>query len=237
MIVCPKYWAEIGQPVSIERIEETIVEVLEDYNCRCLSFSGGLDSSLVLYFMATIFDKVTAFTIGFPPDHPDIVHSRLVARLFGNVRHEICVPTVGEVEAERQAKPEQNVAVRLLYKYVAERRIAGIVACDGIDEYMGGYYDHQQHPDEITYYKHIRRLRDENLKPLDENSGDIRVYLPYLDSRLLLLLNQIPLSDKVDGKKRKKVMVKLAEGRVPRKIIERWKYGFCDALGIKKARF
>ncbi len=236
MIVYPELWPEIGQPVLIEQIEEALVQTLTEINCRCLSFSGGLDSSLVLYFMATVFEEVTAFTIGFPETHPDIKYSRLVAKMFGNVKHEVYIPSVSEVAFEVEKKPGPDVGVKLLYRFLAEKGIPGIIACDGIDEYMAGYYDHQQHPDERTYYKYIRRLRDEHLKPLNDNSKSVKVYLPYLDNRLLCLLAQIPIADKVDSENRKKVMVRMAEHRLPREIIERWKYGFCDALGIKKAK-
>lgn len=230
MIVYPKHWGEVGQPVSLERMEGTIIEILEDCNCRCLSFSGGLDSSMMLYFMATIFARVTAFTIAFPETHPDIKYSRLVAKMFGNVTHEVYVPNVSEVADEVEKKPGPDVGVKLLYRFLARKGIPGIIACDGIDEFMAGYYDHQQHPDEATYYKHIRRLRDEHLKPLDDNSKGVKVYLPYLDNRLLCLLAQIPIADKVDSENRKKVMVRMAEHRLPREVIERRKIGFCDAL-------
>lgn len=237
MIVYPKRWSVVGQPVEIRDIEEAILQALLDIDCPNLSFSGGLDSSLILYFMTRIFKKVLAFTIGFPEDHPDIVHSRLVARRFRNVELRVYTPEADRIANETDKKPGQDVGVRLFYWWLAKIGVSAIVACDGIDEFMCGYYDHQQHPDEATYYKRIRRLRDEHLKPLNDNSGDIKVYLPYLDHRLLLLLNQIPLSDKVDGEKRKKIMVDLAERKVPREIIERWKYGFCDALGFKKVRY
>ena len=236
MIVYPELWSEIGQPVLIEQIEGALVQILTEIDCHCLSFSGGLDSSLVLYFMATIFDEVTAFTIGFPETHPDIEYSRLVAKMFGNVKHEVFVPSVNEVASETEKKPEPDVGVRLLYRFLVEKGISRIIACDGIDEFMAGYYDHQQHPDEETYYKYIRRLRDEHLKPLNDNSKGVKVYLPYLDNRLLCLLAQIPIADKVDSENRKKVMVNLAAGRILDKVITRWKYGFCDALGIKKAK-
>lgn len=237
MIVYPKHWDRIGQSISLDCIEQVIVEILEDYNCSCLSLSGGLDSSLMLYFMGVVFDKVTAFTIGFPEIHPDIEYSRLVAKTFGNVMHEVYTPSENEIADEVEKKPGPDVGVKLFYRFLARKGIPAIIACDGIDEYMAGYYDHQQHPDEATYYKYIRRLRDEHLKPLNDNSGDIKVYLPYLDRRLLLLLNQIPLSDKVDRENRKKIMVNLAAGRVRDGIITRWKYGFCDALGIKEVRY
>jgi len=234
MIVYPKRWTKIGQPIRIEDIAGRIFWTLIEIGCPYLSLSGGLDSSLILYFMAQAFDKVYAFTIGFPETHPDIKYSRLVAKTFGNITHEVYIPSVSEVADEVEKKSGPDVGVRLFYRFLAGKGIPGIIACDGIDEYMAGYYDHQQHPDEATYYKHIRRLRDEHLKPLNDNSGGIKVYLPYLDHRLLSLLNQIPLSDKVDREKRKKIMVDLAERKVPREVIDRWKYGFCDALKIKE---
>lgn len=234
MVIYPENWSTVGQPIEIQDIEETILQALANTKCTNLSFSGGLDSSLMLYYMSRTFDKVSAFTIGFPENHPDIEYSQSVAKEFGNVEHEVYIPTAGVIETERNKKAGPDVAVRLFYQFLAKRWVTGIIACDGIDEFMCGYYDHQQHPDEETYYKHIRRLQDEHLKPLDKNSGAIKVHLPYLDEAVLFLLAQIPLSEKMDGEGRKKVMVQMAQDKVPRKVIERWKYGFCDALGIKK---
>lgn len=237
MIIHPKNWSTVGQPIQINDIEEEILQTLVDINCSRLSFSGGLDSSLMLSYMVHVFDKVIAYTIGFPENHPDIEYSRLVAKEFRKVEHVVYVPTADEVAKELSSKSGPDVGVRLFYKFLAKQRISSIVACDGIDEFMCGYYDHQQHPDEETYYKYIRHLQDEQLKPLDKNSGRIKVYLPYLDERVVYLLSQIPLSDKVDKENRKKIMVNLAADRVHEKVVTRWKYGFCDALGFKKVRY
>lgn len=233
MIIYPQHWSIIGQPIELRDIEEAILQVLAKIDCPYLSFSGGLDSSLMLYFMATVFDKVTTFTIGFPETHPDIEYSRLVAKMFGNVEHEVFVPSANEIT---EIGSGEDTGVKLFYRFLAEQGISRIIACDGIDEYMAGYYDHQQYPDEKTYYKHLRWLQEDHLKPLDKNSGQIQVYLPYLDETVLYLLAQIPLADKVDTKERKKVMVQMARGRIPDAVIDRWKYGFCDVLRIKKAK-
>jgi len=237
MIVHPEDWSTIGQPIEIQDVEETILYALAKIGCSNLSFSGGLDSSLMLYFMTRVFHKVSAFTIGFPKTHPDIKYSRLVAEALGNVKHEVYIPTADEMAEEKRKKPGPDVAVRLFYKFLAEQQVSKVIACDGIDEFMCGYYDHQWHPDEETYLNYLHRLQDDHLKPLDENSGRIKVYLPYLDKAVLRLLIQIPLGDKVNSGHRKKVMVRIAEGKVPQEIIKRWKFGFCDALGIKKVRF
>ena len=68
---------------------------------------------------------------------------------------------------------------------------------------------------------------------MHENSGNVKVFLPYLDSRLISLLSQIPVSEKVDRNQRKKLMVKMAENKIPKSIIDRRKYGFCNALKSK----
>jgi len=237
MITHPESWSVIGQPIGIKEIEETILQTVARIGCRNLSFSGGLDSSLMLYFMTRVFCKVSVFTIGFPKTHPDIEYSRLVVKKLGSVEHKIYIPTADEMAEEAGKKPDPDVAVRLFYKFLARQKVSGIIACDGIDEFMAGYYDHQQHPDEGTYYKYIWRLQDDHLKPLDKNSGSIKVYLPYLDNSVLLLLSQIPISEKVDSENRKKIMIRMARGKIPDEVIKRWKYGFCDALEIKKIRF
>jgi len=237
LIVHPESWSVVGQPIGIKNLEETIIQAVARIKCTNLSFSGGLDSSLMLYFMTRVFHKVSAFTIGFPETHPDIEYSRSVVKKLGNVEHKIYIPTADEIAGGARGKPGSDVAVRLFYKFLARQKISRIIACDGIDEFMCGYYDHQQHPNEETYYKYIRHLQDDHLRPLDRNSGNIKVHLPYLDNSVLLLLSQIPISEKVDSKHRKKIMIQLAEGKIPDTVIKRWKYGFCDALRIKKAKF
>jgi len=65
-------------------------------------------------------------------------------------------------------------------------------------------------------------------------SGKVKVHLPYLDSGLISLYSQIPLSEKVDLHIRKKFMVRMAKGKLPDRVIKRRKYGFCDALKAQK---
>lgn len=123
--------------------------------------------------------------------------------------------------------------VQLFYKFVC-KYTEKLVAGDTIDEYTGGYYAHMANPTEKVYYSYIRQLQKNHLIPLDENSGKVKVYLPYADEKVIGLLSQIPLKDKVDLKSRKKIMVELAKGKVPEEVITRRKYGFCDSFKIKK---
>ena len=92
MIVHPEKWKGVGERITLKQVEETILTVLSEVDCNCLSLSGGLDSSLLLYFMTRIFGKdVRCFTMACSEDHPDYVFSNLVSRYF-KVDNEVYVP-------------------------------------------------------------------------------------------------------------------------------------------------
>lgn len=237
MIIYPKMWDKIGQPVEIRDLEVAIERTLREIPCRSLALSGGVDSSLLLYFMLKVHTQVDAFTIGGSKDHSDIKYAALVAKELGRTKHLYYVPTQREIdeEGDQEGDLKGDKATRLFYKCISKfthRMISG----DGIDEFMCGYYDHQSYPTEPGYWRFIRRLRREHLEPLDRNSMGVKVYLPYLDVGLLYLLGQIPTYEKVTERERKILMIKMAAGKIPEEIIMRRKIGFCDALETRERR-
>lgn len=233
MIRYPKHWQVVGQPIKTQAIEDTLFDVLREISCPFLSFSGGVDSTLMLYLMLKVYPVVDTFTIGLSEEHPDIYYANKVALLFPNVHHHIYLPKGDEIEKEKRGEDYPgDDAVRLFYKFIS-KHTDKIIACDGIDEYMCGYFRHQENPTEDTYYDILLELRDKQLIPLNEGSGNANVYLPYLDERIVTLLSQIPVFRKVDEHSRKKVLMELAQKYIPEFVIERRKYGFCDAVSIK----
>jgi len=235
MITYPKNWIKIGQAIKIRQIQDIIIQILSELDCNSLSFSGGLDSSLMLYFMLRAHKQVQVFTMGVSEQHPDIKYSKLVVSKFDSIVHRIYIPSHEEIETVKSSLEDfkGDQAISLFYKFVG-KYTDKIIACDGIDEFMCGYYAHQDNPCEDTYYAHIRQLRNKHLIPLDKNSEEVKVYLPFLDDRLLLLFSQIPISKKVDKSGRKKLLVKMAKDKIPDEIVNRRKYGFCDVLDIKE---
>lgn len=226
MIVYPKEWRTVGKKITLKQIEDEILIILSEINCNCLSLSGGIDSALLLYFMTKIFGKkIRCFTIACSKDHPDYIFSNLIGRYF-KVDNEIYIPYL---------KPELgDDIVKIFYENLDRKGIKKIIAGDGVDEFNCGYYDHLHNPSEETYYDFIWRLQKEQLEPLNKTSGNVAVFLPYIDKRLILLFSQIPIFEKVDNLNRKKILIQLAKGRLPDKVIYRQKYGFCDAMRIKK---
>lgn len=226
MIVYPQNWMDAGQEPTIDDLSHALWRVLEGIECCDLSYSGGMDSSLILWHMLHSDRKVCAFTMGLGEDHPDIQYAKLGVKWceakFGvEIEHKIFV-----IEGE-----SGDPAVAKYYREVAKYTDA-IITGDGIDEYMAGYYSHQEEPVEEVYIAHLRRLLDDHLIPLNENSGNVAVYVPYLAEELVSLMTKIPLSDKVDAHNRKKIMVAMSEGKMPQEIIERRKYGLATRARV-----
>lgn len=229
MIVYPQSWKKIGVAISITDIEGRLMEVLRKIDCNCLSFSGGIDSSLLLYYMCQMFDKIKIFTMGISESHPDVKFAKKIVEHYGkkfNARlwHYIYYPQNSEVK---------DGIYELFYRFV-NKRTKRIIAGDVIDEFMCGYYAHMATPTEEVYYDFVRQLQKDHLIPLDKASGGVEVCLPYADEKVIAMLSQIPLTEKVSSRNRKMLMLKIVEGKIPREIISRRKYGFCDVLTIKE---
>jgi len=242
MIVYPENWERIGTPIPTADIEARLIEVLREIYCNCLSFSGGVDSSLLLYYLCQIFQRIEIFTMGASEAHPDIMFAKDVVeqykRRFFHVsfEHHIRYPTEGEIKDTGGKEGFLgDKTVQSFYKFVAEQTDK-IIAGDVIDEYTCGYYAHMANPTEEVYYNHIRRLQKNHLVPLNANSDKVKVWLPYADEEIIAMLSQIPIKDKVDCVTRKKIIMEMAKGKVPDDVILRRKYGFCDALIIKGAK-
>ena len=235
MIFYPTNWQEIGQPVAIQSIEAAIRMAVKRCGCYAVTLSGGIDSSLLLHYLASTGREVEAFTLGLSENHPDVVHARLMASRYSNVTHHVYIPTADEMQREA-GKPgdlDGDENVRLLYRFIGEH-VSEAIAGDGIDEWACGYWKHIQAPTETTYVEFLRRLVPEQLEPLHRNSGNIFIHLPYLDRDVIHLLAQVPLADKTTTTCRKRIMVELAHrAGIPTPIIERNKYGLCDALRVK----
>lgn len=228
MISYPSDWRSVGIEIKNCEIKGAIVQALSDVNCTDLALSGGIDSSLMLHYLVEMHgaSRVRAFTIALNESHPDCIYAKVVANALG-VRHVVFIP-------DRKIETGDTI-VKVFYGHLKSVGIKRIIACDGIDELMGGYYRHQESPCEEIYFIIMRELVAGHLIPLDENSADIQVVLPYISNQLVSLLSQIPIADKFDSESRKKIIVELAtEAGVPAEIISRRKYGFCDAMIIKQ---
>lgn len=235
MIAKPNNWRLVGLPVTLEDIERTLLEVILSMNCTNLSLSGGIDSSLMLYYMTRFInrDHIKCYTMASSTEHPDYIFANMVAKHFG-VDCFSYIPDNAPVRLEGDLPGDE--IVRAFYEHLSNIGVTDIIACDGIDEFTGGYYVHMTDPTEETYYKYLEKLRDDQLIPLDKNSGKVRVLLPYISPAVVNRLSRIPLSRKCDKTHRKIIMFELAKGNLPKEVLTRRKYGFVDAMTIKESK-
>jgi len=234
MIVYPDNWKKdyVGYSdynIDVGPIVERILkDVIYYINVNHIAYSGGIDSTIMLAILKQIYSVVYTYTIASRDDHPDVLFARLGSKFYDTKHHEFIVePT--ELEADEHLGDN---AVRQFFGLVS-KHTNKIVTCDGVDEFMCGYYKHMDCTQE-TYEYFLSKLTPDHLVPLNSASKDVKVYVPYLDRGMIYIYRNIPLDAKVDENNRKKIMVKIAEYLgVPREIIERNKYGFCDAFRDK----
>lgn len=232
MIVYPENWrieyeklAFVGccTDVDILDIIDVLCDVLKKININHLAYSGGIDSTIILCLLDKIFDNVFTYTISSKEDHPDVRFARYGSVIYNSKHQEFIVKPTHEETDEFTG----DNAVRQLFELVETNEI---ICCDGIDEFMCGYYEHQDLKYD-TYRYFLSRLLPDHLILLNSNSKKVKVYLPYLDCDIVNILKDIPLAKKVDLDNRKKIMCDIARClEIPEKIITRNKYGFCDAF-------
>jgi len=234
MIIHPKDWKknyeELAQRgnknfITVVEIIDVLKDVISDINVNHLAYSGGIDSTILLCLMSKIFNEVHTYSVASRKEHKDLYFARIGSKIYGSVHHEFVVkPTAVETDEF----PGDN-AVRQLFECVS-KFTNKIICGDGIDEFMCGYYKHMDLKFD-TYFYFLSQLLPAHLIPLSRGSGSIKVYLPYLDDKLISITKNIPLLFKVDTATRKKVMVDIAKYlNINQDIISRNKYGFVDAF-------
>lgn len=219
MIVYPSNWQEIGVPINVSRVDTALRQAVDELPCNNLSFSGGLDSSLLLYYLLELKKGITCFTVVNDAQHPDLRYSIKVIDWFErkynvSIEHtKLILPTLSG-----------DTLVREYYRKL-EFIIESIIVGDCADELSCGYYAHQD-LQEKTYQEYLNKLQLEHLKPLNANSGNVKVYMPYANDKVLSLFLQMPLYDKVSLSGRKLINLQVAKGKIPAFVIYRKKYGF-----------
>ena len=247
---------------SLEEFRQRLDNVFKEYGIAALArnngkifttLSGGLDSTLSLAFLRKNFaeDEIVTFSMGGSVNHPDILYARLAAEKFGSSHNEF-IPTADEIQEalaeykERfqagleEATKTGNADVYLLYKHISNFHPNTLLVHDGIDELMGGYWNHRKDVPEEERRKifadYWKVLIPDHLKPLIGTSADFNIDLlfPYLDQRIIEVVSHIPLKDRTSVETSKKPLREIArELGVPKEIIERPKRGQVGMLDIK----
>jgi len=112
--------------------------------------SGGIDSSLVVSYMAELSSRPHTFSIDFPHDrYSEGRHAREVARVYGTEHEEFLVepqivPTIASaVEFAGEPFADSSAIPTYLLSEITRRRVKVALSGDGGDEAFAGYVRHR----------------------------------------------------------------------------------------------
>lgn len=274
--------------ISEKDVEKNILEALEKdlksfKNQEVFfSFSGGLDSSLLVALAAHHFPKykIIALTIGLRGCQ-DIVYSKKVAS-FLKIQQRIKLVSRLELEESllryeklynliHSEKRRKYLALFLLSEFIS-KNTDQVITGEGSDELTGGYLFHQDPVKKIKDVPFISSFAGEKDKKEEYLIGKIigkklsdqesrmaamefmwysmlgkkfllnwkefskffgfKARFPYLDEKVINVLNRVPLKKKVDGKEGKKIIRKIALKYLPLEIARQEKRGLPSVFNL-----
>lgn len=231
--------------VLTESIRRCAQFALERDGAIATTLSGGLDSSFCLAKIREIWGeevKMFTFTAGGSTSHPDIRHARTVSRMFKSIHVEIIPEQQQLAEAEiilKKTRPSVSpgdIAVFMVYQRMASYNFRAAIAHDGIDELLGGYWDHRKtqtmQEKKTVFADRWARVSNDHLLPLEASAAHfgIQVVLPYLQREVIRYISRIPLNKRTNQEESKIPLREIARKYLPIEVIERQKMGFCSAF-------
>ena len=231
---------------SFEGMYSTLCEVMSDLlagiDKPLLLLSGGVDSTVLVKLMLTITEgNFACLTIGGSWDHPDMIAAlRLSQHMpFVNIEH---VPQKDDIaradkileSSGTKVCPGDN-GVFLILEKAAALGYTDVIAGDGIDEQVGGYWQHVN-PEgtlPVVFEGFWDKLDLEHLGPMARSAelANITVHWPYMDERVVEYISRIPLEKRVEFGIQKHWWKEFAKYiGVPTNIADRPKQGFVHAL-------
>lgn len=244
---------------SLDKLEKILSEAI--HNCYTKSFvthpgniattlSGGIDSSFCLFKLRTEGEltSIYTFTVGGDKEHWDIFHAKMMAEMCHTIHTEIIPREKDVLWAKKKLsrlRPAEiitdgDAAVFLAYRAISDVGFKVSIAHDGIDELLGGYWEHRDVKTKSAKRRAFQRFWAEliprHLIPLEKSAGyfGTKILFPYLQPEVVEYISHIPVNQRT-GKKISKIPLRnIASQYLPKEIIERPKKGFCSALDLEK---
>jgi len=230
---------------TIEKLYELLENSVSDSVGKTLALSGGLDSSIIAYFLKDKrCDTIAVTTKDFIAT--DLTFCQLVAKKF-NLPLQIIMPTTEELltAIEETIKILKNfndieisnsIVIYLALKSVKDSGKSNLVLGDGADELFAGYSFFLKR-NENQLQKDLERIW--NImhfpsKKIGESLG-ITVKTPFLNDNVMNFAKTIPANLKVkedNGKMYGKwILRKVFENKLPKSVVWREKSPMQDGAG------
>jgi asparagine synthase (glutamine-hydrolysing) len=242
---------------TVEQLEKEVYNVINDINIKNLgiSFSGGVDSTLLAKVCSDLGKNVKMLTVGFSSER-DLKISSEVAKLtdLKNLFQDLISLEEMEkglkivlriIEFKRLVRLENAVCFYYVFRLASKHKINTVLSANGIDELFCGYsvflreYGNEKFMTKLMKEQVNTARRDkEEIDKLASLFG-INYFCPFLTKRFVDFSMKIPLTYKIKNKDdniRKNIFRKVALNiGLPEKTALRTKKAFQYSSGFHKA--
>ena len=228
-----------------QRLQKLLSEAISSCKSDSIALSGGLDSSILAYYLRNKKIKaIVVITKDFPSS--DLVYSQLVAKEFGlelyvkSVSIEDLISGIEEtikvLKIFNDIEIRNSVVMYLTLKEAITRGCSGIITGDGADELFAGYSfflrkEGKELEDDLKRIWKVMHFPTQNIA----KSLGIRLESPFLNQSVAKYAKSIPANLKVHEEKGRKhgkwVLRKCFEKNLPEQIIWRSKSPMQDGSG------
>ena len=233
----------------LDAISKNIYKVLEEScnecNSNLISLSGGLDSSIIAYFLKQKKPKAVS-VIAEDFISTDLTYCQKISQemdiplVIFNVKTEVILDAVEEtikiLRNFNDIEIRNNVVMYLAIKWAKENGEKSIITGDGADELFAGY-NFLLHKSEEQLEKEIKRICSIMHFPTQQigESLGIKIESPFLNEKMIKAAKEIPANLKVkdeNGKRYGKwVLRKTFEKYIPKQIVWREKSPMQEGAG------
>ena len=180
-----------------------------------VSFSGGVDSSLLTKICNDLGYEITLLTIGFEDSH-DVKHSKEIAKMFG-YNHKIgkispkTFPELSKkinkiIKTDNLSWNENCIAFYHVAKLAKRYGITKVLTANGIDELFCGYNAYRdviKHGSDSVMNMMESKIENElnMMKAVNTISSefDVEILQPFLSKEFVNYAKKIPIEEKIHG--------------------------------------
>jgi len=221
----------LGLEKELYEIMVQSLESVKDSKPLGISFSGGVDSSLLARIAKDLGYNVILLTMGFEDSH-DVEFSKTMAKMLG-MQHEIeLISEKGFSDVARKifdiinvdnlSWNENCIAFYYVAKLAKKQNISKVITANGIDELFCGYNSYRDFiPEGEEAVIELMKEKLENeirmMKAVNQITLEfgVQIVQPFLSEKFIEFAKTVPLEHKIKDKDdlmRKHIIRKLASG-------------------------